>query len=130
MEVWTMDFNFSDTCLHKIRCLLNKIHVSLGHMEEGYMESPFVCSSISWPSGVLSRVNEWILFIAENLQVRLCVHNHSSPSAPVVEIAWASLEMFFRLLKVYTFLASTLVESHVKARHFNIKRSCDLCFRI
>lgn len=36
-----MDFNFSDTCLHKIRCLLNKIHVSLGHMEEGYMESPF-----------------------------------------------------------------------------------------
>lgn len=51
-------------------------------------------------------------------------------SALVVEITQASLEMLLRLLKVCTFLASTLVEFYVIDGHFHAEHSFDLFYKI
>lgn len=82
MEVWTRESNFSDMCLHKIRCLLNKTQVSVGHTVEGKHAKSFLSVLTSLGQGASWAETLNSLHCRES-PVRLSVHNHSSPSALV-----------------------------------------------
>lgn len=97
MEVWTGDLNFSDMCLHKIRCLLNKIQISVGHMV-----ACFFWTSLG-PGGVLSRD-----FKFSSLQRKSSQTFCSQSFLALRSCRWDNSRLVWSFLKVFTSLVSTL----------------------